>query len=162
MLLLLKYLCSNCKKWRKISHAIFTLFFYPNLVAMTLKNFVVLILSISISIHFPKSFSNRYIWWNIITILDRYESLLISFFRNKNFILLMKWIHREIIQNLPSVLKIYEIYIRIFSFFHFLWLPQINREKIKSHKMKSKNYKYFRIPKIAPKYMTDTFYFRQN
>ena len=141
MVLLLKYLCSNCKNGEKYCMQFLLSFFYPNLVAMTLKNFVVLILSISMSIHFPKSSSNRYIWWNIKTILDRYESLLISFLRNKNFILLMKWIHREIIQNLPSVLKIYEIYLRIFfSFFHFLWLPQINRGKIKSHEMKSKNY----------------------
>ena len=59
-------LCSKCKncngQWmigtlvRKIAHAIFTLFFYPNL-AMTLKNFIVLILSIYISIHFQIQ------WW---------------------------------------------------------------------------------------------------
>ena len=52
---------------RKIAHAIFTLFFYPNL-AMTLKNFIVLILSIYIlykySIHFQIQ------WWIIKLFLN--------------------------------------------------------------------------------------------
>ena len=73
MALLLKYLCSNCKNGEKYRMQFLLSFFYPNLVAMTLKNFVVLILSISMSIHFPKSSSNRYIWWNIDILLEKYE-----------------------------------------------------------------------------------------